>query len=152
LEPTRLLFRVLVVCASLSGCAGAVPDVSPHLPAPPQATDVAQISSPYEPAQPFGQLKPGALARIAYRTTATGMAIDVRDLLVAPQNAVEFKTPGIAVYEVRDGQGLATVDGAAKEVGPGTIFSAPQGATIKLNNRSSSPLLVRVETFKEVAP
>ena len=106
--------------------------------------------SSYRPQNPFSQLAPGMMTRTLYKTAGGGgLQVEVRDLLVGPQQHTGVVTlPGSAVCEIRFGRGVLTAGGKGREFDVGTTFVLADSESFTIENKSDSPVTIRVHLFK----
>jgi mannose-6-phosphate isomerase-like protein (cupin superfamily) len=97
--------------------------------------------SKYEPRDPFTQVAPGTFGRLEFQSEdVLGVRIDVRQILVAPRQAVTLPYRAAAVYEIRAGAGWAEIGGARQELHAGTLFLAGQEQEVQITNTGELPL------------
>jgi mannose-6-phosphate isomerase-like protein (cupin superfamily) len=109
-------------------------------------------ASDYQPQNPFVQSSPGLMTRTVFVVEPAKGApyhVDVMDLLITPgQQAVEVPHAGAAVFEVRDGSGVATVAEKSQEVGAGSTFSVGDGEPLKFASKGEGPVTLRAYVVK----
>lgn len=95
---------------------------------------------------PFVEIAPGVFSRVVYRSTESRPhRIEVRDLEIARGKMGDGLTfPGAAVIEVRSGKGSLRVGAKAQEIQAGATLGISQGDSLRLANRDSGPLSLRV--------
>lgn len=106
--------------------------------------------SSYRPQNPFSQLAAGIMTRTLYQTADTGgLHVEIRDLLVGPEQHTAVVTlPGSAVWEVRSGSGVLTAGGKEREFSVGETFALAEGESFSIENKSDSPVTIRVQLFR----
>ena len=105
--------------------------------------------SKYEPQNPYVPLAPGILTRTLHQAAGqAGYRIEVRDMLVGPgQRATNVSLPGAAVFQVRSGSGTITTAGKTEEAKSGSTFAVSDGETFSVENKSNTPIELRVYLF-----
>lgn len=152
--------QVLVLTVLVAGCqyferAAALDrpvwelDTGGHDPLPRPPADA--VHSSYEPQTPYREFGEGALMRSVARAVEDGQAIEIRDLLVGPnQETEELRLPGTAVFTVLSGSGtLRTSDeggepGRSMELMQGTSGVFAPGQPFSISNGSDLPLDIRL--------
>ncbi len=106
--------------------------------------------SSYQPKNPYAALAAGIMTRTLFETSSRqGYHVEVRDLLVGPgQHSESVSLPGAAVFEVRSGSGVMTVNGKPQELKLGSTFTLPEGQAFTIENKSDSALAMRVHLFR----
>lgn len=133
-----------LVLVLLSGCGTDSRGVALLSPPPPEKIQFSK----YEPANPYVQLEAGPLARSSFATTEAGYAIEVRDFLVGPaQKSVHVDIDGAAVFEVRDGTGVARIGDKTQMLAMGAKFSVSEGEKLWIEARNG-PLVLRAHVFR----
>lgn len=106
--------------------------------------------SSYRPKNPYTALTAGMMTRTLFSTSSrNGYHVEVRDLIVGPgQHSKSVALPGAAVFEVRSGNGVMTAGESKQELKLGTTFSLAEGERFSIENKSDSPLAMRVYLFQ----
>lgn len=150
-------FVALVACEFLDIAAATdqpiwAIDVRGHDPLPKPTADVQ--FSPYEPKSPYSKFVKGMLTRTIARTTVGGGVIEIRDLLVGPnQNTEEARLPSTAVFTVLSGRGVLQIaEGAGQpkrkiDIKPGSTAIINPGQAFSVSNRTDSQIDIRVRLF-----
>ncbi len=112
----------------------------------PKAAPGEKNFSQYQPRQPYSQLNPGIMTRTLFEVaTSNGYRVEVRDVLVGPRQRTErVSLPGAAVFEIRSGGGILTVNGKRQELSPGSTLSLSEGQAFSIENNSDAPITIRV--------
>jgi quercetin dioxygenase-like cupin family protein len=116
----------------------------------PKASASESKFSDYQPRNPYSELATGILTRTLYETSSgNGYRIEVRDLLVAPQqHSASATLPGSAVCQVLSGDGVLTVGDKHHDLKMGSTFTIPEGEAFAIQNKSDFPFVIRVNLFK----
>jgi quercetin dioxygenase-like cupin family protein len=113
------------------------------LPPPPERLQLSQ----YQPDKPFVGTAAGPAGRSTFTVAEDGYQIDVRDVLIAPgQKAVDVEMPGVAILQVREGGGIATIGGRERQLTMGAIFTVSEGEKARVEARGG-PLILRAHVF-----
>jgi len=106
--------------------------------------------SNYQPRNPYSELATGVLTRTLYEASSgNGYRIEVRDLLVAPQqHSASATLPGSAVCQVLSGDGVLTAGEKHQDLKIGSTFTIPEGEAFAIQNKSDFPFVIRVNLFK----
>ena len=111
----------------------------------PSADPAAFTPSSYQPERPFVPQADGVLARPLFRTEgAAPFRAEIRDMLIPPAKTTTLAHEGIAVVDIREGTGVATVQDRPIELTAGTTFGLSQGQTARLQNSGKNPLVLRI--------
>jgi hypothetical protein len=103
--------------------------------------------SPYQSDRPFVATTAGLAARSTFTAAEDGYRVEVRDVLIAPgQKAVEVEMPGAAIFEVREGGGVATIGRREAPLVMGAMFTLSQGEKARVEARGG-PLILRAHVF-----
>ncbi len=102
--------------------------------------------SSFQPQNPYLQLAPGLLSRTLFATDeADGMRVEVRDLLVGPnQTSASATLPGSATCEVRSGGGVLSMGDKHQQFHMGETFVIPDAQNFTIANESEIPIGIRV--------
>jgi hypothetical protein len=131
---------LVLVAAVLGGCAGQTASGVGLIPRPP--ADQLELSKT-ESVEPYALVREGLATRTAFRATSGAFTIEVRDLLVSPgRPAVSLDLGGAAVFEVRDGAGVADIAGKEITLSMGATFAVSQGEPVRVQARGG-PLALR---------
>ena len=110
--------------------------------------------SPYQPQKPYEQFVEGMLTRTVVRLTQDGLALEIRDLLIGPnQNTEVARLPGTAVITVLDGRGVLQIaegDGQPKrtiDIEVGSTATIIPGQAFSVSNRTDRQIHIRVRLF-----
>lgn len=152
--------QVVVLTVLIAGCqyferAAALDqpvwefDTGGHDPLPGPSVDA--VHSSYQPQTPYEAFGEGALIRSVAQTVEDGEAIEIRDLLVGPNNETEeLRLPGTAIFTVLAGSGTLRVSSDSDEPGrsmellQGTSGVLEPGQSFSISNRSDLPLDIRL--------
>jgi len=106
--------------------------------------------SDYQPGNPYSQLATGVLARTVFEASSgNGYRIEVRDLLIAPQQRSANATlPGSAVCEVLAGDGILVSGEKRQDLKLGSTFTIPDGVAFAIENKADVAIAIRVHLFK----
>lgn len=141
---------LLAQATTLGFCGGCASDAGGRglLPGPP---DGPIRLSEYRPERPFEPVAAGLLARTVFsEQTASGLLIEVRELLVAPkQTTGRHLLPAPALLYVRAATGAAITRGDAKAsaLAAGASLKVAQDEPIAIENPGDEPLVVTVYLF-----
>ena len=116
----------------------------------PKASPNETRFSSYQPKNPYTALASGIATRTLFEAASgKGYQVEVRDLLVGPERHTEsVSLPGAAVFEVRSGSGVMKVGGNERELKLGSTFALSEGQAFTIENKSDSPLAMRVHLFR----
>lgn len=107
--------------------------------------------SDYRPDRPFEPVAPGLLSRTVFsEQTASGLRIEVRELLVGPKQAnVRHVLHAAALLDVRSAVGatLARGDGKGAALAAGATLKVAEGEAFVIENRGDEPLVVTATLF-----
>jgi mannose-6-phosphate isomerase-like protein (cupin superfamily) len=139
----------ILAVISQSACQRSTSKATGLLPAP-KPEEIR--ASDYQPQNPFVQSSPGLMTRTVFAVEPGKGApyhVDVMDLLISPgQQAVDVPHAGAAVFEVRDGGGMATVAEKSQEVNEGSTFSVGDGEPLKFASKGQGPVTLRAYVVK----
>lgn len=100
--------------------------------------------SPYQPAQPYQQIVKGLLGRKLHATNEAGVAIEVQDFLVGPEQKSEsYSLPAAAIFQVKSGSGVLNLEGKTQKIEAGTVVSVPASAPFTIDNQTETPIAIR---------
>lgn len=143
---------LLVFCSllAMAGCKSWSERGAKGVELLPKASAGENKFSDYQPRNPYSQLVTGLLTRTLYETSSgNGYRIEVRDLLVAPQqHSASTTLPGSALCQVLSGDGVLTAGEKNRDLKLGSTFTIPEGEAFAIQNKSDSPFVIRVDLFK----
>lgn len=140
-RPRALALLGLLTVVTI-GCGEGARGVALLAP-PPERMQLSQS----QPDRPFAATPGGPAVRSTFTATEDGYRIAVRDILLAPgQKAVDVQMPGAAIFEVREGGGVATIGGRERQLTMGATFTLSQGDTARVEARGG-PLILRAHVF-----
>lgn len=149
----RGMIGVLLLCCSVSiaGCEGWTQRGAKGTELLPKASPGERNFSSYQPKNPYEQLAAGIMTRTLFEASSgTGYRVVVDDLLVGPgKHSESVSLPGMAVLEVRSGNGLITIGrGKPRDLKLGSTFTLPEGESFAIDNKAEDAIAIRVHVFK----
>ena len=117
-----------------------------ELPPPPPDTKPAD----YQPLLPFITVAPDVLGRTLYANDADAeFVVEAREIAIPPsKTARDLKTPGAAIYQLREGAATARVGDSIRSINRGGVVAVPEGASVTFENKGEEPLFLRVHIVR----
>lgn len=134
-----------IVSVGVAGCASRDTGGKAPLPRPPAAAN----PSPYAPDRPLQPAPGGWATRDVVRVdSGRGYSIEVRDYLVPLDKPVSIDFGGVAVVEVRSGEGeMAVGDSPPQKVGQGFVTTVGEDAKLRVTARGE-PMTLRAWIYR----
>ena len=148
----RIVPTAIFCCAAmtLTGCKAYSERGAKGVGLLPKPTSAELHLSKYQPKNPYSQLAPGLLSRKLFETTGPkGSRIEINDLLVGPkQHSASVTFPGLAICEVKSGQGTMKVGSNDQKLELGTTFTIPKETPVAIENATEVPLAIQVHMIR----
>jgi len=147
---TELAVTLCCAALTLTGCKAYSERGAKGVGLLPKPASAEQHFSNYQPKNPYSQLAPGLLSRKLFETPGPkGSRIEINDLLVGPkQHSASVTFPGIAICEVKSGQGTIKVGSNDQKLDLGTTFTVPKGTPVAIENATEVPLAIQVHMIR----